>query len=391
MASENMKGRSAPRIAGSTKWRKLADDVRRLRIGVMAIQETHLSDAHVDEVHTYYKHLHLINSALPENPTGAGGVGLVFNKLLTNTANLRAHVLVPGRAIVVTMEWHRGDDLSIMAIYAPTNKRENHEMWGTIEQKLREARGRIPKPDLMLGDFNFVEDAIDRFPAKITDMDSPDSFDNLKRYLGLYNGWRDTNPERVDWSWRNRSRSALSRIDRIYCTRALLLASRDWSIDISGMNQDDHSRVSINLADLAMPEVGPGRWSLKAATLQDEGLLSDFDEMGQEALRKVEQMTEGARTNESNLQIVWRDFKRALAARAKRRQREMDCTKISKAETLKNEREQAVAHLRMVGEDSDSNEQARTRLREAEDALHKHLDANHTRTLALKRLSAKKP
>ncbi|EJD54003.1 DNase I-like protein, partial [Auricularia subglabra TFB-10046 SS5] len=307
----------------------------------MAVQETHLSDAHVDEIHTYYSHIHLINSALPDNPTGAGGVGLIFNKLLTNTANLRSHVLVPGRAILVTMEWHRGDDLSILAVYAPTDKRDNHDMWETIEQKLRAARGRIPKPDILLGDFNFVEDAIDRFPAKLTNMDSPDAFDSLKRYLALHDGWRETNPDRVDWSWRNSARTSLSRIDRIYCTRPLLLASQEWLIGMSGLNKDDHSRVSAAFANLDMPEVGPGRWSMKAATLQDQQLLEEIDKLGHDTLNSVERMQEESRTAENNPQVEWRNFKRMLTSEIKRKQREMDCAKVSKLRTLEKSREEA--------------------------------------------------
>ncbi|KZV82333.1 hypothetical protein EXIGLDRAFT_627184, partial [Exidia glandulosa HHB12029] len=306
----------------------------------------------MQEIETIYKDLHVVNSSHPDNPTGAGGVALIFNKRLTNTTTLDTHVLVPGRAILTTMNWHRNDELTFLAIYGPNDRLENREMWEQIETKIRDAGGTLPKPDVMLGDFNFVEDAIDRFPAKTNDSDAPPTFDSLKRYLcppkdrnvpdnlRVTDGWRETFPATTEYTWRDASRSKLSRIDRIYMTRSLNLASRNWDIQLTDLNKNDHSRVSVEIVNLDAPYVGPGRWTMRENLLDDEEFLEAVDIAGKHAMNEIALL--GAdRTDERNVQTIYRDFKTAVVRAAKRHQREINCRKNKKIETLQNERQAA--------------------------------------------------
>ncbi|KZV80062.1 DNase I-like protein, partial [Exidia glandulosa HHB12029] len=276
------------------------------------------------EFDTLYKDLHVVNTAHPDNPAGAGGVALVFNKKLTNTQVLDTHVLVPGRAILTTMNWHRNYELTFLAIYGPNDKQENHEMWSSIEEKIREANGNLPKPDVVLGDFNFVEDDIDRYPAKLNDVDAPASFDSLKRYLRVTDGWRETNPSTIEYTWRNPARDRLSRIDRIYLTRALTLASRNWNVELTNLNRHDHSRVSTEIVNLDAPYIGPGRWSMRPELLEDEDFLEAVDTAGKHALDQIRAL--GPERDEvHNAQTIYRDFKVAVMRAAKRHQREISC------------------------------------------------------------------
>ncbi|KZV95714.1 hypothetical protein EXIGLDRAFT_582448, partial [Exidia glandulosa HHB12029] len=256
------------------------------------------------------------------------------------TEALSTHVLVPGRAIVTTMNWHRNDELTFLAVYGPNDKQENHEMWTTIEDRIRESNGTIPKPDVLLGDFNFVEDGIDRFPAKLNDTDAPPSFDSLKRYLRLSDGWRDTNPSAIEYTWRDPSRSKLSRIDRIYMTRGLSLATRNWKIELTDLNKHDHSRVSTEIVNLDAPFIGPGRWTMRPELLDDEDFMSAVDVAGKHALAEIAKLGP-TRTCNNNIQAVYRDFKAAVIRAAKRHQREMNCRRNTKIDTLTRAREAA--------------------------------------------------
>ncbi|EJD40380.1 hypothetical protein AURDEDRAFT_127705 [Auricularia subglabra TFB-10046 SS5] len=176
LVSENIRGRSSARIAGNFKWKSIAEDMRANKIGVMALQETHLTEEHVDDLNRFHSHIKVWNTAMEDNPSGSGGVSLVFNKLLTNVNTVEVHEIVPGRAILATWEWHRGDKLIVMAVYAPTDRSKNEKFWTQVKKKVQETRGKFPKPDVVLGDFNMVEDEIDRFPAKLNPIDDPDSF-----------------------------------------------------------------------------------------------------------------------------------------------------------------------------------------------------------------------
>ncbi|KZV87056.1 DNase I-like protein, partial [Exidia glandulosa HHB12029] len=276
------------------------------------------------ELETCYKDLFVVNTAHPDNPAGAGGVALIFNKRLTNTEVLSTHILVPGRAILTTMNWHRNDEITFLAVYGPNDTLENREMWSTIETKIRDSGGTIPKPDVLLGDFNFVEDDVDRFPAKLNDSDAPATFDSLKRYLHVADGWRETNPSHVEFTWRSPTRDKLSRIDRIYLTRGLTLASRNWKIELTDLNRHDHSRVSAELVNLDAPFIGPGRWTMHSTLIEDEEFMAAVDVAGKYALSRIAELGP-TRDSANNVQAIYREFKTAVTRAAKRHQREQNC------------------------------------------------------------------
>lgn len=55
-----------------------------------------------------------------------------------------------GRALLVIIPWRKDDSLKILAIYAPNDPQTNQYFWDHVHSKLR----GLPKPDIMLGDFN---------------------------------------------------------------------------------------------------------------------------------------------------------------------------------------------------------------------------------------------
>jgi exonuclease III len=83
---------------GGDKWHCINQLLRDKKIGILALQETHLSDQLVDSLETlYHKRIKIFHSCNP-NTNNAKGVAIVLNKELTNTYNINTHVLVPGRA-----------------------------------------------------------------------------------------------------------------------------------------------------------------------------------------------------------------------------------------------------------------------------------------------------
>ncbi|EJD36955.1 hypothetical protein AURDEDRAFT_32797, partial [Auricularia subglabra TFB-10046 SS5] len=233
--------------------------------------------------------------------------------------------IVPGRALLATFEWHRGTPLTVLAVYAPVTATANNQLWAKIERELRKPNRPYPKPDILLGDFNFVEDPIDRFPAKPSKMDSPTDFYSLKAYTHLLDGWRATNPTAVDWTWCNAARTAMSRIDRIYLTHDLLMTSREWSIAVSEINTNDHGRVQVEIACKDMPQVGPGRWTMHDQITRDVDFMSKANELGLKVQSDISNITSQDRSETNNAQAVWARFKDEVVALAKKRTSELNC------------------------------------------------------------------
>ena len=89
--------------------------------------------------------------------------------------------LITGRAMITTVQWHASLVIAILNVYAPNAPQENESFWKNV---LTEARKPgIPKIDVMMGDFNLVEDAIDQLPSKHDNEYILEGLRNLKSSL----------------------------------------------------------------------------------------------------------------------------------------------------------------------------------------------------------------
>src|ERR1700761_1750674 len=140
--------------------------------------------------------LKIYASAHPDNPPGKAGVAIVLNRQLVDTTGAKATEIIPGRALLIQMKWHRTEIVKILAIYAPnvteTDGTESANFW----EKLTEYFITHPtdKPDIMAGDYNLVEDMIDRLPMRNDPSPAIDALDELKTLLRIEDGWRATYP-----------------------------------------------------------------------------------------------------------------------------------------------------------------------------------------------------
>ena len=106
--------------------------------------------------------MRIINSADPQNPTAGKGVAIVLNKHLIKWNVIATRMIIPGRAILLTLPLKNDLTVNILAIYAPNTPQENASFWASLTSTWEEANP--PIPDIMLGDFNIVEEALDRSP-----------------------------------------------------------------------------------------------------------------------------------------------------------------------------------------------------------------------------------
>lgn len=71
---------------------------------------------------------------------------------------------------MVTVPWHQTLNITIPNVYAPNDNADNAAFWDDLLQKWE--MSNLPVPDVMLGDFNIVEDAIGCYPCR-TDSTAP--------------------------------------------------------------------------------------------------------------------------------------------------------------------------------------------------------------------------
>jgi exonuclease III len=224
------------------KWHDLHRIMHDDKIGVLVVGETHLSDAQVEEIQNSHlgNRMKVHNSIDPLHPNSMG-IAVVLNHDLTNTSDTKVTQLIPGRAILVTIPWHSSEKITILAIYAPADSAAaNRQFWEELH-KIWMTRN-LAVPDMMLGDTNIVEDAIDRLPHKRDDDEATNALAKFKRLLELKDGWRVTYPDTRAYTYTHTSGDSFSRLDRIYVSPALLSVCRNWTISDLG-TLTDHRMV----------------------------------------------------------------------------------------------------------------------------------------------------
>ena len=294
--------------------------MRDKKLGILAIQESHLTDEDIEIIHDLYgRRLYILNSKDPTNASAARGVAFVLNKELVDVKNATLTEIIPGRAITLKTKWHADTNITILNVYAPNNTRENEEFWNLLKE--RRGNGQMPQPDILLGDFNVVEEALDRLPAREDPQGPINSLRKLLVELHLHDGWRVTEPTTRDYTFPQRISTTHSRLDRIYLTNEILNQSFEWAIDSTGV-PTDHRLVSARMTTAAAPFIGKGRWTMPMTLLDDQNFLREATRLGEQAQTEMQKCSnENIRTEENNPQMTLHRYKTAVRDLARNIQR----------------------------------------------------------------------
>ena len=301
MASLNMKGRMSGEIH---KWMHIPQIMREKRIGILAVQETHLTDELAQQFRTLFDNtLSLVFSPDPET-RNARGIALVLNKRLLKTDDIKSMVVVPGRAMTISIPWHDNHRVNVLAIYAPNAPREARQFWRTVQYEIDTNPGT--NPHILMGDFNLVEDVIDRIPSKSDDAATTEILRNFRLRHQLIDGWRMANPEEKGFTWSRPSDGTQSRIDRIYVHEDYFNDCAGWEIEPAAI-PTDHDMVSAKISTPSAPEIGKGRWAIPPRLVKNRTLKKEIQSRARVLQRDIENLRE--RTPLNNPQTLLKAFK----------------------------------------------------------------------------------
>ncbi len=331
------------------KWGRIYRMMSEHRIGVLMLQETHLTDERVASIHKMFaRKIRVFFSANPDAPTQREGVAIVLNTKYLDTASAKSTVVVPGKAIQVKVTCQGGDTKNLLCIYAPTSNgvAERQAFFGEV-RKYYEEHTECPKPHLMAGDFNNVEDAVDRLPISEGPDRSVDALDELKMYLGLMlaDGWRTTFPTVRAYTFHRGTgaNATFSRLDRMYVTPRIFDSAREWRICEAGV-RTDHSLVLVQLTPENAPVVGQGRPTFPLQLIKDKKLAKEIKTRGLEAMRELTEIeTLGIRSKDVNPQRVLYTFKLEVMKMAREREKKVIPRLIAEIETRERALKQVMA------------------------------------------------
>ncbi|TEB24634.1 DNase I-like protein, partial [Coprinellus micaceus] len=302
------------------KWDYVNQIVRDGALSMIALQETHLTEERLEELQALYKRIKIFNSPDAEAPSRRGGVALVLNTSKVKWRGAECTTLQPGRAIQVRIEWGEDTYLTVAAVYAPSGDDDkNRQFWEDLREQW--SSGAIEKPDVVLGDLNMVECALDRMPAHTDNEGVITSFDLVMKACKLADGWRMANPDKVDYTFATKHTNSLnsrSRIDRIYVKEEWLDKCDEWHIEETGI-RTDHKMVSVHLTTKDVPFVGRGRSTIPSLITDYKAFRDFLLTKGRVLDEKLIALSENPerRTTGFNPQTVWKAFKTELKEAAK--------------------------------------------------------------------------
>lgn len=380
IATLNIRGYGpAAGVNTDTRWMLINQLVRDEKIAVLAVQEAHLDAERVLALNNLFgRHLHVFHSALPENPTGACGVAFVLNKRFLDYERCAINEIVAGRAISLTFSWVGERVLRVLNVYGPNAHASNAEFWNTIWT------AGVGRTDLLLGDFNVVEDGLDRIPARTDPGRATDALRELITEMRVLDGWRKQNPSEKAYTYMQKGTGAQSRLDRIYISASLQADAVEWTLKESGV-PTDHKMAILALANRREPFMGKGRWSMPTHLLTDEKTEAVMRELGRKLILGIEEM--GERTEARNPQTLYRDFKNELTSVVRNRAKEKVPKLQRRLEKLRVDLQKVLngpnVPARGAADDGDKQRRAAI-LQERVDMLEQKLFAGRRRTVATK-------
>ena len=247
------------------------------------------------------------NHSLTRQNHRAAGVAIVVNKEHSMHEDIKKYELVPGRALLAKILWHGNLLLTILNIYTPNNHTESEIFFKNL--KLQFETKTLLLPDLMMGDFNLVEDTIDQLPAHRDHKGATQVLFELRNLLGLKDGWRQHNGNDKGHTYLQKTNKIHSQIDQIYATTKILQASNEWNISHTPISTD-HSLINVKIADPGSPKQGHGRWQMQPYLLRDQGFQLEVKRLAKELEDNINSI--GNQTYLANPQTLHKEFKNKI-------------------------------------------------------------------------------
>ena len=181
---------------------------------------------------------------------------------------------------------------------------------------------QLPFPTVALGDWNFVEDPMDR-NSGVTER-VPESFKRLKDLLRLHDGWRATFSDTRDYTCvqhrkdrqSDEMQDSYSRLDRICVDSQQFNNFRGWDIKHCPV-KSDHRLVVTELTCRPDEQPGQGRWSMPLYLLKTRKFMSRVQSLARQLIIDVDGLENSERNPENNIQTLWAKFKVDVTAYGK--------------------------------------------------------------------------
>ncbi|KAF9455644.1 Endonuclease/exonuclease/phosphatase, partial [Collybia nuda] len=307
---------------GKSKWGNLTTLMRKNRIAILGIQESRLNENETEKTGKANPKIVIENNGVATNKEG---VAFVINKDMMGDRKWIHTRIIEGRASRLQVDMGEENALDIILVYVPNIDSEKIKFIKNIQKELGKLKD-LTEPILM-GDFNFVENELDRFPHHKDKTGITDEFEKLRKKYKWIDGWRIHNPTEKNFSYFQTTSGSMSRIDRIYLTQELYTYAYNWEITTSA-NISDHDIVYVEILKKQLPYMGKGMWRMNENILEYEPFKKKARKILKEAEKAITECTKKlAKLNgqnkidarkEQNPQEIWKETKTKLREEAQK-------------------------------------------------------------------------
>ena len=315
----NIRGRGASQK--HSKYKDLSSWMRLNRIAVVAVQETKLNNVDCEMIRKENPRTDILEN---NSENRSNGIAFVLNKDLTAKWTIEQTNLIPGRASAIKIT-HEKLNCTLVNVYSSNDQREKVAFYKELLKVLREKN--IRESVIMLGDFNFVEDSLDRLPEHRDEEEIVTTFNEIKAWLNLIDAWRHQYSTERQYSYSHCHYESFARIDRIYCKEHMANRLSKWRYEPIG-DLSDHQLVTCSLEFDTEIHKGKGLWRLPLELLDEPSFVEKCEEILKRADRKIDK-----RTDES-AQVIWTKAKQEIKETAKCISRKIKKDKTKKLERL---------------------------------------------------------
>ena len=123
----------------------------------------------------------------------------------------------------------------------------------------------------MMGDFNSVEDLVDRCPIRKDEKEAEEAIKGLVKKLKLKDVWREMHKEEKGYTFIQQVTKSTVRINRIYMTKGLAKLTYESMIELT-YRISDHCIVTAKIMTDKLPYCGVGMWKLKKEIVNNKSL-----------------------------------------------------------------------------------------------------------------------
>ena len=357
IATLNVRGKSFAN--GKSKYKNLTTIIRKSKIAILAVQETRLDENAAALLQQQNPKIIIENNGTSTNKEG---VGFIINKDLLKNKKWKHTILIPGRASRLEIDWTEDNGLDLIVIYAPNETNEKIQYFKTLEKEIDKIKDW--SSPILLGDFNFVEDAIDRLPHREDDKRILDAFNHLKTKMKWIDGWRTMRPPEKEYTFLQEGTSSMSRIDRIYMQEEAYEYAYHWGIQTSA-KISDHDIATVEILKKNLPFIGKGIWRMNTETVEYQPFRSRVRKILKKAEEEMEEYLEypNLRTPEErkkkNPQKIWMEAKANIKKVARDEAKERREMLANKRQALRTKIEISLQKLNqgMLSEENKRKEQ----------------------------------